>query len=127
MASQTWIEVALNGPWGRERQPGIPIAPEQIIAEGVAAAQAGAAIIHLHAYDPSTGRQNDDAETYARIFEGIREKADALIYPDPARRLLPDRLCGNSLRAVQACAVPCRARADRDDGGGPRQRQLQPA
>jgi uncharacterized protein (DUF849 family) len=81
MAHQTWIEAALNGPWGRERQPGIPITPEEIIAQGIAAAKAGASIIHLHAYDPNTGRQNDDAETYARIFEGIRAKTDALVYP----------------------------------------------
>ena len=26
----TWIEAALNGPWGRERQPGIPVAVEEI-------------------------------------------------------------------------------------------------
>jgi 3-keto-5-aminohexanoate cleavage enzyme len=81
MTPQTWIEVALNGPWGRERQPGIPITPEEIISEGIAAAKAGASIIHLHAYDPSTGRQDDDAETYAGIFEGIRAQTDALVYP----------------------------------------------
>lgn len=81
MTHPTWIEVALNGPWGRQRQPGIPITAGQIIAEGVAAAQAGAAIIHLHAYDPATGRQDDNPDTYARIIEGIRQKVDALVYP----------------------------------------------
>lgn len=81
MAPQVWLEVALNGPWGRERQQGIPITPDEIIAEGIATAAAGASIIHLHAYDPRTGRQNDDAETYAKIFEGIRARTDALVYP----------------------------------------------
>ena len=67
MPKTTWIEAALNGPWGRGLQPGIPVSPEEIIAEGIAAARAGAAIVHLHAYDPETGRQNDDVETYADV------------------------------------------------------------
>ncbi|WP_298958672.1 3-keto-5-aminohexanoate cleavage protein [uncultured Methylobacterium sp.] len=77
----TWIEAALNGPWGRERQPGIPLAVEEIVADGIAAAQAGAAIVHVHAYDPATGRQRDAWETYARIIEGIRARVDAIVYP----------------------------------------------
>lgn len=78
---KVWIEAALNGPWGRERQPGIPVAVEEIVADGLAAADAGAAIVHVHAYDASTGRQNDQWETYARIIEGIRAKADVIVYP----------------------------------------------
>lgn len=80
-AGATWIEAALNGPWGRERQPGIPLAVEEIVADGLAAAAAGAAILHLHAYDPATGRQRDDWQTYARVIEGIRARSDALVYP----------------------------------------------
>ncbi len=80
-AGATWIEAALNGPWGRERQPGIPITIEEIVADGLAAAAAGAAILHLHAYDAATGRQRDDWEIYARIIEGIRARSDALVYP----------------------------------------------
>lgn len=76
-----WIEAALNGPWGRERQPGIPVAVEEIVADGIAAAEAGAAIVHVHAYDASTGRQKDEWETYARIIEGIRAKVDVIVYP----------------------------------------------
>ncbi|KMO17784.1 hypothetical protein SQ03_11595, partial [Methylobacterium platani JCM 14648] len=29
--AETWIEAALNGPWGRERQPGIPITVDEVI------------------------------------------------------------------------------------------------
>lgn len=78
---KVWIEAALNGPWGRERQPGIPVTVDEIVADGLAAAQAGAAIIHVHAYDPATGRQKDEWETYARIIEGIRSKVDVIVYP----------------------------------------------
>lgn len=78
---KVWIEAALNGPWGRERQPGMPISVEEIVADGVAAAQAGAAIVHLHAYDEDTGRQRDEWSLYARIIEGIRARADVIVYP----------------------------------------------
>lgn len=76
-----WIEAALNGPWTRERQPLIPVSVEEIVAEGVACARAGAAIIHLHAFDVATGRQKDDPDIYAAIFAGIRAEVDAIVYP----------------------------------------------
>lgn len=78
---KVWIEVALNGPWGRQRQPAIPITVAEIVSAGIASAQAGAAIVHLHAYDEATGRQKDDWQIYARIIEGIRAKCDAIVYP----------------------------------------------
>lgn len=79
--TKVWIEAALNGPWGKERQPGIPVAIKDIIADGIACAEAGAAIIHLHAYDEATGRQKDDWQIYAPIIQGIRAKADVIVYP----------------------------------------------
>lgn len=78
---KTWIEVALNGPWGPRKQPRAPYTPEQIIAEGIACARAGASIIHLHVYDPATGRQRDDWEGYAPVIAGIRNQVDAIVYP----------------------------------------------
>jgi len=78
---KVWIEVALNGAWTRERQPGIPITIDEIVADGIASARAGAAIIHLHAYDAATGRQRDAYEIYAPIIEGIRDEVDAIVYP----------------------------------------------
>ncbi len=76
-----WIEAAINGPWGVARQPGIPIAIPDIVADGIAAVEAGAAIVHLHVYDLETGRQRDDWELYAKAIEGIRAKVDAIVYP----------------------------------------------
>jgi uncharacterized protein (DUF849 family) len=71
----------VNGPWGRKRQPLTPIAPEEIISDGIECAQAGAGIIHVHAYDVESGQQHDDWEIYARIIEGIRSKIDVIVYP----------------------------------------------
>ena len=78
---KTWLEAAPNGPWTRKNQPRIPITVDEIVADGIAAAHEGAAIIHVHPYDPQTGRQKDDADIYARIIEGIRSKVDVIVYP----------------------------------------------
>ena len=58
---KVWLEAGLNVPWSREMQPGMPIAVEEIIAEGIACVKSGAAIVHVHAYDVKTGRQKDDS------------------------------------------------------------------
>ncbi|HZM34719.1 MAG TPA: 3-keto-5-aminohexanoate cleavage protein [Burkholderiales bacterium] len=78
---KTWLEVALNGAWGKGLQPQIPMRVDDIVAQGVACAAEGAAIVHVHAYDAESGRQHDDADTYARIIEGIRSRADCIVYP----------------------------------------------
>ena len=77
---KAWIEAALNGPWGRQRQPGIPDTVGAIVAEGIACAVAGACIIHVHAYDGG-GPQTFDWQVYARIIEGIRARIDVPVYP----------------------------------------------
>ncbi len=61
MARKVWIEVALNGAWGRDVQPGIPATVQAIVAEGIACAKAGAAItiptpMPTAPPRPSTGR-----------------------------------------------------------------------
>jgi len=80
-ARRVWLEVALNGPWSRAKQPRIPVAVREIVAEGIACARAGAAIVHVHPYDEVSGRQKDDPEIYAAIIEGIRAEVDAIVYP----------------------------------------------
>jgi 3-keto-5-aminohexanoate cleavage enzyme len=77
---KVWVEAALNGPWSRALQPGIPDTIEAIVAEGVACARAGAAIVHTHAYNGG-GPQTFDWQVYARIIEGIRAKIDVPVYP----------------------------------------------
>ena len=67
---KVWIEAALNGAWSRALQPGIPDTIESIVAEGVACARAGAAIIHTHAYD-NGGPQTFDWQVYARTSSRV--------------------------------------------------------
>ena len=78
---ETWLEVALNGPWGKRRHPDLPVSVAEIIADGIACVEAGAAILHIHAYDEETGRQCHDWQKFARIIEGIKAKVDAIVYP----------------------------------------------
>ncbi|MDZ7628843.1 MAG: 3-keto-5-aminohexanoate cleavage protein [Parvularculaceae bacterium] len=96
MKQKIWLEAAINGAAGRAVQPRIPMTPEEIVDDAVACAQGGAAIIHLHAYD-ANGVGVEDADIYARIFEDIRARCDAIVYPtlalkgDRDARLAPVR------------------------------------
>lgn len=76
-----WLEVALNGGWGRKVQPLIPVSVAEIVREGVACVRAGAAIVHFHAYDEATGNPSDDVDLNAAVIEGIRAEVDAIVYP----------------------------------------------
>ena len=46
--------------------PHLPVTPQEIAEQSIAAAQAGAAIVHLHARDPADGRPTPSADTYMR-------------------------------------------------------------
>jgi uncharacterized protein (DUF849 family) len=59
--------------------PHLPITPEQIAAESVAAANAGAAMIHLHARDPKTGKPSQEPKLFAEFLPRIKEQSDAII------------------------------------------------
>lgn len=78
---KTCLEVALNGPWSQARQPGMPVTTADLIAEGIACADLGASVIHVHVYNPDTGRQFEDADAYRAVIEGIRAEKDVIVYP----------------------------------------------
>lgn len=59
--------------------PYLPVTPDQIVAEALAAAEAGAAILHLHARDPVTGRPDQTPEAFARFLPRIKQQTDAVI------------------------------------------------
>jgi len=61
------------------QSPHLPITPEQIAESAVGAAQAGAAILHLHARDPETGRPSPDPELFARFLPAIKSRCNAVI------------------------------------------------
>jgi uncharacterized protein (DUF849 family) len=59
--------------------PYLPITPEQIAQEAIAASRAGAAMVHLHARDPATGRPDQSPELFQQFLPIIKEATDAII------------------------------------------------
>lgn len=57
----------------------LPVTPEEIAEQSIAAAQAGAAILHLHARDPSDGRPTPDPEVFRRFLPRIKQATDAIV------------------------------------------------
>lgn len=57
----------------------LPVTPEEIADQSIAAAKAGAAILHLHARVPEDGRPTGDPDVYARFLPVIRQATDAVV------------------------------------------------
>jgi len=59
--------------------PHLPITPEQIAAEAVAAAEAGAATVHLHARDPKTGQPTPEPALFKIFCQEVHRLSDVVI------------------------------------------------
>ena len=59
--------------------PYLPITAEEIADASVAAAEAGAAIIHLHARDPVTGKPDQRPEAFVPFLKAIKQRCDAVV------------------------------------------------
>ncbi|HWD22772.1 MAG TPA: 3-keto-5-aminohexanoate cleavage protein [Burkholderiales bacterium] len=59
--------------------PYLPVAPEEIAAGAIGAAQAGAAIVHLHARDPKDGRPSQDPELFRQFLPKIKAACDVVV------------------------------------------------
>jgi len=59
--------------------PHLPLTPEDIADQSIAAAEAGAAILHLHARDPKDGRPTPDPDVFMQFLRPIRDQCDAVI------------------------------------------------
>jgi uncharacterized protein (DUF849 family) len=59
--------------------PYLPITPEEIAAGATGAAQAGAAIVHLHARDPKDGRPSQDPELFRQFLPKIKAACDVVV------------------------------------------------
>lgn len=91
------VNAALTGAVpGKRDNPLLPISPEEIAADALACAEAGAAIVHLHVRDEA-GRPVHRRDLYERAFAPIRETAPELpicvttssrVDPDPAARMV---------------------------------------
>jgi uncharacterized protein (DUF849 family) len=59
--------------------PHLPVTPDEIIADSLAAAETGAAILHLHARNPENGRPDQTPEAFARFLPRIKQQTNAVI------------------------------------------------
>ena len=57
----------------------VPVTPEEIAEQGIAAAEAGAAILHLHARQPHNGMPTGDPAVFDRFLPVIKQRTDAVI------------------------------------------------
>ncbi len=59
--------------------PHLPLTPAQIVEQAVEAAEAGAAILHLHARDPNDGRPTADPGVFMQIVPQIMARTNAVV------------------------------------------------
>lgn len=80
--------------------PYLPVTADEIAEASIAAAQAGAAIIHLHARDPVTGKPDQRPEAFMPFLQRIRKECDAVVnlttggspYMTVQERMLPAKV-----------------------------------
>jgi uncharacterized protein (DUF849 family) len=59
--------------------PYLPVTPDQIAESSIGAAKAGAAIVHLHARNPETGKPDHSLAAFAAFLPKIKQSTDAVI------------------------------------------------
>ncbi len=59
--------------------PYLPLTPDEVAGQAIEAAEAGAAILHLHARDPKDGRPTPDPKVFMQFLPRIKQASDAVI------------------------------------------------
>jgi len=74
MSKDVFITCAVTGSGSsQDRSPHVPRSPQQIAESAIAAAKAGAAIVHCHVRDPETGAPSRDLGLYREVTDRIRD------------------------------------------------------
>ncbi|MGA0813409.1 MAG: 3-keto-5-aminohexanoate cleavage protein, partial [Ilumatobacteraceae bacterium] len=72
--SSVFITCAVTGSGNTvDKSDKVPVTPEQIAAECISAAKAGAAVVHIHVRDPITGMGSRDLALYTEVVERVRD------------------------------------------------------
>ncbi len=86
----------------------LPITPEQIAQSSIEAAEAGAAIIHLHARNPETGEPSPDPALFMRFLPIIKQSTDAVLNITTGGGMnmtVADRLAAPLLAKPEMCSL----------------------
>ena len=74
MNREVFITCAVTGSGGtQDRSPHVPRSPQQIADSAIAAAKAGAAVVHCHVRDPETGAPSRRLDLYREVTDRIRD------------------------------------------------------
>jgi uncharacterized protein (DUF849 family) len=91
--TKTLLTCAITGNLTKpEQTPHLPITPEQIASDGLAAVDAGAAALHIHVRDPATGKPSMEIDLYRDVTERIRRENREVIInltTGPGGRFIP--------------------------------------
>lgn len=80
MNREVFITCAVTGSGGtQDRSPHVPRSPAQIAESAIAAAKAGAAVVHCHVRDPETGAPARDGKLYRELTERIRDSGTDVV------------------------------------------------
>ncbi|MDB5661735.1 MAG: hypothetical protein JWM38_2620 [Sphingomonas bacterium] len=79
MSDKVFITCAVTGSSPLPNHDNFPISPAQIAEQGLAAAEAGASILHIHVRDPESGKQSTELEHYREAVRLIRAKNNSVI------------------------------------------------
>lgn len=88
--------------------PALPVTPAQITEQALAAAEAGAAVLHLHARDPQDGRPSPDPAIFAQFVPQIAARTDAIINittGGSTRMTLEDQLAYPLVAQPELCSL----------------------
>ena len=88
--------------------PYLPITPDEIAEAAVAAAEAGAAVLHLHARDPVDGRPTPDPGVFMQFLPRIKQATDAVVNITTgggAGMSLEERLAAPLAAAPELCSL----------------------
>jgi uncharacterized protein (DUF849 family) len=84
--------------------PYLPITPDQIAADAVAAAEAGASILHLHARNPKDGRPTPDPDVFMQFLPAIKASTNAVVNITTGG--------GHNMTVQERLAAPLRAKPE---------------
>ena len=80
MAKNVIITAAVTGAsFTPSMSPHFLIKPDEIIADAISAANAGAAIIHIHGRDPKDGRPSSNPEIFGEYAAAIKAETNAIV------------------------------------------------
>lgn len=88
--------------------PHLPITPDEITQQSIGAAEAGAAILHLHARDPENGRPSAEPQHFMAFLPRIKQGSDAVLNittGGSATMTLDQRLAAPMRAAPEMCSL----------------------